>query len=1404
MNVLYKRIVLILSFLLITLLNFSAQEIELIENKGQWNDNIVFRTAVSGGYMYVEDNSFTFDFMSIKEQIQISKAHVGKGKYPETLHYHAYKINFLGSSTNPIIEGRNKSETYYNFFLGNDSTKWGRHANAFSAVYYEGIYSNIDLDLYSEESFVKYDWIIHPGGDPTSIELAYEGLEKMKVKNGRLFLYTSVNEIIEERPYAYQWINGTKKEVACRYELVENILRFVLEDDYDRSKVLVIDPVLKFSTYSGSFANNFGYTATYDRLGFLYSGSSVFGNGYPTTTGAYDISFNTGNVDIAISKYDTTGTFMVYSTYLGGIGDELPHSIVVNDLDELFVFGTTSSVNYPIISGSFQTSFAGGGDAGLPGLGVGFENGTDIIISRFNSDGDNLLGSTYVGGSGNDGLNLASGTTFNYADEIRGEIDLDEEGNVFIATCTSSNNFPVTDGAYQTTYNGNQDGVVCKFTGDLANMIWGSYYGGSSADAVYSLAIDSEDQVVICGGTNSSNLNMPSNALSTNFNGGDADAFVVKYSEDGASILAGTYIGTSTYDQSYFVELDNQDNVHLYGQSTSGDELIFNAGYNGGNSGQFISKLNPEMSNYIWSTTFGTGDGFPDISPTAFLVDLCNRIYLSGWGGPVQSSTSSTTGLPITADAYQSTTDGGDFYLFVIEEDASSLVYASFYGGNQSNEHVDGGTSRFDRKGKIYQSVCAGCQDNSDFPIFPSDAVSSTNNSGGCNNAVFKFDFELPGIVSDFTYDPVCLPDPIQFDNISQGGLTFNWDFGDNTTSTEINPSHVYDEPGVYEVTLIISDPMSCNFSDTTTQNVFILQEADFELEDYSICNGENIQLGFDPIPSPGYTYSWSPSSLVSNPNISNPTTSITENTTFTLTVSNGVCESTSTQNVSVVNFIAEFPEDVVSCENGLAQTLAMQEYPTPSTFIWSESPNLSDPINSIPSQDEINVNPESTTTYYIQLTHQGCEIEEQVTVFVEAFEIGLPDITEVCENETIQISATDPSPSPSVSFVWQDNVSIISGQNTATVNVSATENTNLYVTGTSEHGCSFMDSTLVHINIIALEMPDDITICDGENINLIANTLGTGDSFIWSDQPGFGNVLSNDSTVIVSPTSSTTYYFQAQNFCEINGQVEVNIASELYSISPDIFLCSGDDLSLSVQTSAPGQTFTVDWFPDSQIISGDGTSTVNVNTDDSQIFVANITTSEGCEFSQSVNVEVSDLSNITVDATADETVIPQGGSTVLHAEPASGYSVVWTPAEPLSSSTSTDPTATIFDTTTFGLTITDNNANGFCQRGDTITISVFEFDCNAPTIFVPNAFSPNNDGHNDSLYVRSDYISTMELSIYNRWGELVFKTEDQDEGWSGFYEGKLSSPAVYVYHLNLTCINKQQGLLKGNITLLR
>ena len=195
-----------------------------------------------------------------------------------------------------------------------------------------------------------------------------------------------------------------KREVACQYILEDDDVRYSFPNGYNKSQALIIDPFIVFSRYSSSSANNFGYTATYDSEGNAYGAGSVFNIGYITTPGAYDISFNGASTDIGITKYTSDGLNKIYATYLGGAETELPHSIVVNSRNELFLLGTTASPDFPTSDNCFDSTFAGGTLSDLTqGLGVVYTGGSDLVVARFSEDGSNLIASSYIGGSLNDG-----------------------------------------------------------------------------------------------------------------------------------------------------------------------------------------------------------------------------------------------------------------------------------------------------------------------------------------------------------------------------------------------------------------------------------------------------------------------------------------------------------------------------------------------------------------------------------------------------------------------------------------------------------------------------------------------------------------------------------------------------------------------------------------------------------------------------------------------------------------------------------------------------------------------------------------------------------------------------------------------------------------------------------------
>ncbi|MEI6697222.1 MAG: gliding motility-associated C-terminal domain-containing protein [Bacteroidota bacterium] len=1024
--------------------SLQPHNLKFIENKNQWDSKVLFGADVESGMLFLEKKCLTFNLVKTAD-IRHSHAHNGydikKHALNNSIHYHSYQVEFLNCK-DAEIHTNEKSYDYCNYFIGNDAKKWANNAQKYSIVEYKNLYENIDFKLYSHQNFLKYDFIIRPNAKPENIQLNYKYVDNIKLSKGHLLIETSVNQIIELRPYCYQIINGKEKEVSCNYVLKKNVLSFSL-GDYDKTQTLIIDPSLIFSTYTGSTADNWGFTATYDLLGNVYSGGIVNGIGYPVSMGAYQQNSG-GNWDIGIIKYDSLGVNRLFATYLGGINGEMPQSLIVNTSNQLLIYGTTGSPNFPVTPNAYDTTFNGGQAITYDAV-ITYPLGVDIYVAKLSPDGTQLLASTFVGGSGNDGLNylqyydnsLMFGNDslyFNYGDGARGEIITDNLSNVYVGTCTFSNDFPGTANSFQSSNHGKQEGVVFKLDYNLSNLIWSSYLGGSENDAIYSIDNDSEYDVYVTGGTSSTNFPTTAGAYKTLYQGGSTDAFLTHISQNGTTLVASTYYGSNKYDQGYFVRCGKDDKVYITGQTKADSNvLIFNAPYNVPNSGQFIAKFPQNLNSIVWSTVFGTGDGKPNISLTAFSVDICNRVYLSGWGrywggnSPYTwGSVFGTVNMAITSNAYQTITDGQDFYIMVMSDNAFNLDYATYFGelyssGNfySGRDHVDGGTSRFDKKGNVYQSVCASCGGYSSFPTFPANVWSDSNKSFNCNNAVFKFSIHNDFALADFINPPTgCAPDTIYFQNTSIGS-TYTWDFGDGSPiNTLANPSHIYSNSGIYYVKLIAVLLNGCNLADTIIKQIVVLDDTAYSIPSVHTCFGYNMQIGIPPNGNPAYTYNWTPSNYLSDANISNPFASPPANTTYKLLVSNGICTDTITQIVLVSKMLVDAGNDTLICSDSAKLTAHTLE--SQIQYIWSSNSNFTDTLNSNLNNNFAIIHITSNATFWVKIKNQWCEGID--SVHVSSSFISNPAVAHnpSCHDSCNGMAFVIPSGgTPPYSFLW-------------------------------------------------------------------------------------------------------------------------------------------------------------------------------------------------------------------------------------------------------------------------------------------------------------------------------------------------------------------------------------------------
>ncbi|MBQ2375253.1 MAG: gliding motility-associated C-terminal domain-containing protein [Bacteroidales bacterium] len=1292
----------------------NAQTLRFEENKGQWDTNVFFKARLQKGALFVENNGVVF-YLNDVEKHQTKKTNSA----------HAFKIE-LKNALPSQIKANYPLPSYTNYFIGKDQSKWAEKVIAYQEVIYQNVFNNIDWKIYSLNQQVKHEFIIKPNGKVEDIVLEYKGLDNIKLKGEELILKTCLGEIIESKPYAYQVIEGKETQIKVNFSLNKNTLSYKIEN-YDKTLPLIIDPALIFSTYSGSTADNWGFTSTYDAYGNLYAGSIVDGIGYPTTLGAFVDTYAAG-WDCTISKFSQDGSQLLFSTYYGGDQSEMPHSMIVNQYDELVVMGTTGSYNFPTTPYAFSEMFSAGSTITYDGT-VSFPFGVDIYVSRFSNDGTALLASTYVGGTNNDGLNYREiynanqyiayfgndSLYANYGDGARGELITDDQNNVYVGTTTFSSNFPVTPNAFQTTFGGNQEGVVFKLDYALSTMIFSSFIGGSGDDAVFSIDVDTSYNLYVTGGTISENFPVTTNAYDTIFDGGATDGFLALVSYDGSNLLTSTYFGSNKFDLSYFVRCDRNGYPHIFGQTKAeGSDLIYNATYNIPNSGQFLAKFNPDLNSLVWSTVFGTGDNQINISPTSFAVDVCGRVYAAGWGRlfkyvvPNNVNIFGTTNMQVTNDAYQSTTDGQDFYILSLSHDASVLEYATFFGelsnsDTYGNDHVDGGTSRYDKYSNLYQVVCASCSSSQDFPITP-NAWSDSNQSSNCNMAAYKFQIHDDFAVADFVAPSyVCFPDTVSFTNIGRGD-SFLWDFGDGTLSSLPSPSHVYQQAGTYQVRLIAYKNYGCIAADTITKQIILLDSSIDTLPTLQACNGDLLQIGIQPYSQDSVSFLWIPSEGLTNPNAPNPYALVSESKTYRLVISTPQCNDTLVQQIEVspINSIDLITQDVSCPQENDGYALINTEFSNLITsYSWSNGQTGIDSIGGL-----------STGTYSVMIEDVfGCQIQDTFSIStLSQLNINITIDTNVCKNtcngkiHIEPLNGVEP-----YSITWQD---------------------------------------------YALSGFDLENLCDGE--------------YIFSVQDAQGCQIT-DTIILESKYNITTSTTQTLNNCQQGCGASASVIAS-GGLEPYSYLWSNSETNSSIEDLCCG------------------------------VYYVDITDANQCTAKDTVEITyVDNLSEIEI--TASHTRVFDGKEIILSTNYIPGMYYYWTPSENLSSPLSYTTNATVYESGYFFVTVSDNHG---CQVKDSIWIEVDVVECERPNIYVPNVFTPNNDGKNDIVFVKGEWIESFEFEIFDRWGESVFFTNNLSEGWDGTFNGKLCDAAVYFYRLVVNCAGGKKFVEGGDITLIR
>ncbi len=633
----------------------ASMPLSFTENKGQFGEKTKFRCNALGATFYFAAGEMAYLFSRETDE-PIEKALgpwvsvSGMPNSPDRFSQPRYRregllvrARFVGANPNAEVVGEEMLSHRSNYFYGNDPSKWHTNVPNYSAVTYREIYPGIDLKYYGDGRSLKYDFIVKPGADPSRIKIKYDGVNSLSVNGkGELVVSTKFGDVIERVPYAYQEIGGEKRQVSCRYVILDRErFGFAPGKDYDKNYPLIIDPELSYSTYLGGSDWDWGYGIATDDGGCAYVTGETYSSDFPTAN-PYDGSHNR-YYDVFVTKFSTSGSSLVYSTYLGGNFWDRGNGITVDGGGNAYVSGWTDSRDFPTVN-PYDRS----------------HNGYfDVFVTKLSAFGDSLLYSTYLGGSGGDeGAGIA----------------LDGKGCAYVTGWTNSTDFP-TANPYDGSFNGNNDAFATKLSASGSELIYSTYLGGSEFDGGYGIVADDRGCAYVTGRTSSTGFPV-ANPYDGSFNGNN-DAFVTKLSPSGNTLLYSTYLGGGGNDYASGIAVDDAGNAYVTGATDSTGFPVANP-YDGsfnGNNDAFVTKLSPSGNTLLYSTYLGGGGN--DYA-SGIAVDDAGNAYVTGW--------TNSTDFP-TANPFDGNQNGGwDGFATKVSASGSSLFYSTYLGGRYDDQ----------------------------------------------------------------------------------------------------------------------------------------------------------------------------------------------------------------------------------------------------------------------------------------------------------------------------------------------------------------------------------------------------------------------------------------------------------------------------------------------------------------------------------------------------------------------------------------------------------------------------------------------------------------------------------------------------------------------------------------------
>ncbi len=625
------------------------------------------------------------------------------------------RMKVVGANPHAEVIGIDELPGKINYFAGRDPKNWHTNVSAYKKVRYEEIYPGISLVYYGNQQQLEYDFVVAPGSNPNAIVLRLEeaGLALQSAQspqqasarmdeNGDLVLGDKSGEIRFRKPLIYQASADSSLIDPSHRKLVEggyilgpgNKISFRIAS-YDRAKPLIIDPILTYSTYFGGTGNDSATAVTVDATNSMYFTGTSTSLNFPTSLGAYQTVLHDGAScsnnscgDAFVTKLDPTGTTVVFSTYLGGSGQDIARAIAVDSAGNSYIAGSTNSLDFPIVS-PVQSAFGGGA--------------SDGFVAKVSPTGSSLIYSTYLGG--------------NDLDQVNG-IAIDSSGDAFVVGGTQSANFAPPTSIKTCQGGGILDAFVTELDPAGSGFVYNTCLGGSGSDVATGVALNSSGNAYVVGTTSSANFPTTSRAYQKALPGSQS-AFVALLATGGSSISYATFLGGSASDSGAGIAVDAQKFIYVTGTTTSSNFPVTSGAFQsvyGGAGDAFIAKLNSSLSGaacLVYSTYVG---GSGNDSALGIALDGARNVYIAGY--------TTSADLPLVSPVQSSYGGSTDAFVFELNYLGTASVFSTYLGGSGAEDQGGTGNIAVDSQGNAY---VVGSTTSSDFPIVDGTAIQPSN-----------------------------------------------------------------------------------------------------------------------------------------------------------------------------------------------------------------------------------------------------------------------------------------------------------------------------------------------------------------------------------------------------------------------------------------------------------------------------------------------------------------------------------------------------------------------------------------------------------------------------------------------------------------------------------------------------